>query len=93
MSIARLKDLQESFAVKHTFSVGDIVRWKDGMRNRPAVGPFVVVEVLDSQRIDGEKNSGRLSFYEQLDVLLGSLDADGDFDVYHYESRRLERVE
>ena len=93
MSIARLKELQASFAVRHTFSVGDIVRWKDGLRNRSTVGPFVVVEVLDSPRIDGEKNSGCLSFYEPLDVLLGSLDADGDFDVYHYDSRRFERVE
>ena len=93
MSIARLKGLQQQFAVRHTFSVGDIVRWKDGLRNRSTVGPFVVVEVLDSPRIDGEKDSGRFSFYEPLDVLLGSLDAHGDFDVYHYDSRRFERVE
>ena len=94
MSISRLKELQELFAVKHTFSVGDIVRWKDeALRNRTIVGPFVVVEVLSSQRTDGEDNAGPSSFKEPLDFLLGSINEGGDFVVLHYDSRRFERAE
>jgi hypothetical protein len=92
MSIERLKELQKSMAVKHTFNVGDIVKWKDGMNYKKGDGPFVVIEVLDNPITDEERSSGTPYFKNKLDIVLGSV-LEGDFVCYYHESCRFEPVE
>lgn len=86
--------LKESFALlteKHPFKPGDVVQWKQGMKNRRSKGPFVVVEALKTPVFDSDKNSsGSTYFREPLDIVLGSTDRDGDFTTYYYDSRRFQ---
>lgn len=87
--------LQESFTLlteKHTFKPGDVVQWKQGMKNKRTKGPFVVVETLKTPVFDNDKSGGSGSQYfrEPLDIILGSTNSDGEFLTYHYDSRRFQ---
>lgn len=89
-----LREALQQFQVQHNFQVGDIVRWKNGMKNRkkPVYGePAVVVEyVHDNPILLTERGAETPYFREPLNLLLGLLDEDNDFVVYHYDSRRFE---
>lgn len=89
-TIERLKVLQKSFAKKHEFSVGDIVTWKEGLKNKLSKGPFVVMKVLPESVLDGSRDAGSTYFREPLDIILAFVDGDGDFMMYHNDSRRIE---
>lgn len=74
---------------------GDMVIWKEGLRNRqwPSYGkPAVVIEVFDPPVFDAEKNSGSPYFREPLNIALGVFIEDGphrgDFMVWHVDGRR-----
>lgn len=76
------------------FQPGKFVQWKAGMQNRkfPRAGePAIVMEVfsapLFSQNPD---NEGSNVFREPLSLVLGILDEDGDFLLFHYDGRRFE---
>jgi hypothetical protein len=93
--VADLRNLFGSFTTPHTFRVGDIVRWKQGMKNRkrPAYGePAIVVELLSEPVSDSTDESGSPYFRENLDVVLGVIDSDGDLITFHYDRRRFEPV-
>lgn len=77
---------------------GDAVRWKKGLSNkkRPkADEPAVVVETLYEQRksFDPTLNSNTQYFREPLDIKIAFVDKDGEFMIYHYDSRRFELVD
>jgi hypothetical protein len=75
---------------------GRLAIWKPGLKNRrfPAYGqPAIVVEVLDPPVLDHEMGSGAPYFREPLDLLLGILHPEGDFLVYHFDSRRFQPLE
>jgi len=81
------------FNVNHSFKEGELVRWKQGMKNRikPRYDePMVVLEVLDKPVISESKESGSTYFREPLDIVLGRIDDDGDFVSFYYDSRRFE---
>ena len=86
-----LKHALETFNQKNTFKPGDIVEWKPGMKHKRSDGPFVVVEVLDEPIIDAIAEAGSAYFREPLDLVLGSF-LNGDFVVFHYDSRRMQPV-
>lgn len=90
METDKLVAMCNLFNEKHTFAVGDIVEWKPGMANKKAEGPFVVVKVLQVPVTDAEASPGSPYFNEPLDIVLGHIDADGDFMLYYYDSRRLQ---
>lgn len=72
---------------------GILAQWKPGMKNRksPDYGvPVIVVEVLASPITDATFDSGSVYFREQLDLILGFLDEDDEFNLLHYDSRRFE---
>lgn len=72
---------------------GMLAVWKLGLKNRrfPRYGePAIVVEVLDPPILDHENESGSTYYREPLDLLLGILHKDGDFLVYHFDSRRFQ---
>jgi len=96
MSIERLKQLQASMAVKHTFKPGDEVVWKEGLKNRriPAYGErALVAEVRSTPLYQEDADSGTPDFGEPLDLVLAHLDRDGDLVHHHADSRRFEPAE
>ena len=94
--IQKMRDLADKLRYKHQFKAGDVVRWKEGMRNR-VVPQYdekcVVFEALDAPVYDGETDSGSYSFREPLDISICRLDSDGNFVIYHFDSRRFELAE
>lgn len=91
-----VKTLNETyflFNISHNFSVGHIARWKKGLKNRkfPSYDePVIVVQVLTEPIFDGTEESGSSYFRERLDIVLGVINPDGDFLLFHYDSRRFE---
>ena len=88
---ARLDALTEP----QEFSVGDLVTWKDGMRNKtePDYGAYgIVVEVLEPPLISESESSGSPYYRERLDTLLGVLDSDEDLALLHVDGRRFKKV-
>lgn len=93
MSMKRIKELQAKMNEKVEIKAGDIVQWKDGLKNRrwPEYGEQVlVVEVKETPLYRTHNDSGLPSFGEPLDLVLARLDSDGDFLHYHVDSRRFE---
>jgi len=88
----KLQEVAESLNMKHTFTTGQIVEWKPMLMNKKAIGPFVVVEVIDPPIRNSSENAGSSYFREPLDIVLGHIDGDGDFMIYHYDSRRIQPV-
>lgn len=91
----RLQSRFNSFKSCHEFREGELVRWKEGLRNRSRPGDDeygIVVEILDSPVIAHEHESGTPYFREPLDLVVGILDSDGDFICFHFDSRRFELV-
>jgi hypothetical protein len=88
---ARLREMYEGLAHRVQFKKGDMVMWKPGLKNkkRPREDEAaVVVEAMEEPVHDAKKGSGAQYFMEPLDLKLGVIDEDGDFIVYHFDSRR-----
>lgn len=87
----------ESMVTKHTFKTKQLVRWKEGLKNKalPAYNePAIVWEILDKTVFDNADAHGAGSpyFNEPLDIVLAVMDEDDDFIMLHYDSRRFEPV-
>ena len=88
----QLKKAFDIFTKENTFSPGDIVEWKPGMKNRRSEGPYVVVKVLDTPVVPKHENGTPL-FNEPLDLAVGIIDSiDGEFMVFHIDSRRMQHI-
>ncbi|GEM_PF-1251579 len=89
-----LVDKAERFLGSPTdFAIGDIVRWKPGLKNKkyPKEGQYaVVIEQLKDAIRQDQRDSGTPYFREPLDLGLASLDEDGDLVVFYYDKRRFE---
>ncbi len=87
--------MYERFMRKHAFRPGQLVSWKAELKNRkfPAYGECgVVVSILPEPVMDGGNDSGSPYFREPLDIVIGFVDAEGDFITYHFDSRRFAPV-
>lgn len=93
-SIGRLKNCATRMRHVHLFKKGQLVQWKEGLKNRktPAYGePIIVVDVLKEPVYDCDsKNSASPFFYEPLTLIAGELAPNGDFVCFHYDGRRFE---
>jgi hypothetical protein len=99
-SVAKLREFCEAFHRPSTLKVGDVVRWKQGLRNKrtPAYdSPVVVFEILETPLFDPEKEGGSQYFHERLDLVIGffpeeELEAgeEASVNTYHVDSRRFE---
>jgi hypothetical protein len=90
-----LKELFTTYNQAHGLSVGQIVCWKKGMKNRkrPAYGePCIVIHLLETPVYDKEADSGSSYFQEPLNIVLGVLDVDGDFTFWYFDKSRFEPV-
>ncbi len=73
------------------FKAGDIVQWKDRLKNkrRPQYDePCVVIEVLSDPIYDKEAPIASPYYGEKLEIKLGLLDEDGEFLTFHYDKNR-----
>lgn len=91
--IERLTHLCNELQNKAYFATGDIVVWKDGLKNKnyPEYGqPAIVLERLDTPIVNSIDDTGSTYFNERLDIALGliSRDEDDAFLVFYYDSRR-----
>lgn len=92
----QLLSLYERFITRSTFAAGQLVCWKDDLKNRrrPDYGvPMVVTQVLHETVFDSARDSGTPYFREPLDVVIGFLDDDGELVLLHLDSRRLKPYE
>jgi hypothetical protein len=80
-------------------TVGSLVVWKDGLRNRQRpryCEPAVVIEIHEPDGgvlFDQEPNSGSQYFREPLTIQVGLLDDAGDLVMYFCDKRRFRPLE
>ena len=86
----------ESMLSKNSFKPGQIVRWKQGLKNKgaPQYNQLAIVwEILPKPLFDSSRTHVAASpnFHEPLDIVLGVMDGD-EFLLLHYDSRRFEPI-
>jgi len=98
-TVDRLRAICEAFNARAEFKVGDVVRWKDGLKNKrnPAYdSPAVVFAVLEEPLFDEEGSGGSQYFREPLDLVIGlfpesdSGGEDRSVRTFYVDSRRVE---
>lgn len=93
-AIQELKKSYEAYISNEPLSTGDVVSWKNGMRNRTLPNyrqPAIVIEKLQYPIFDESLNAGSQYFHEPLDLRVGFLDDNNQFVTYFYDSRRFEK--
>lgn len=89
MSRQRLIALAASLVEPHApFKIGDVVTFKEGLRNRHTSNVMVVTEVLATPVLDPTTHAGSPYFREPLDLKVSYLDDDGDLIEGYADSRR-----
>src|SRR6266480_4819129 len=76
-----LRETFERLNVQHAFVVGQIVRWKPGLRHRLVPAPdqlAIVLEVLGEPIYDPQPDSNQINFREPLSLKIGVLGPLGD---------------
>jgi hypothetical protein len=93
-NLLRLKECAARLRKSHPMTKGQLVQWKEGLKNKatPAYGePVIVIEVLKEPVFDFEqKGSGSPYFNEPLTLVAGIIAENGDFLCYHFDARRFE---
>jgi hypothetical protein len=78
----------------HEFKVGDLVKWKEGLKNkkRPHLNqPAIVIELLGEPLRERQGEEAGSPYYrEPLDIILGLFDDDHEFMMFYYDKRRFE---
>jgi hypothetical protein len=89
----RLKELAERLDEFHSFTKGQIVKWKPGLKNRQAPDygePAIVTAVLPRAIFDGtEVGAGSPYFQEPLTLVIGIYRED-DLLEFRLDGRRFE---
>ncbi len=92
--INKLRSARLVFDKNYDFKLGDLVVWKNGLKNkiRPSLNePAIVMQILDTPLSNQDKqDSGTPYFNEPLDLVLGLINENGDFVIFHYDKRRFE---
>lgn len=88
----KLSSAYQAFHEKHEFEKGQLVEWKEGMKNklRPRLRePAVVMELLEPPEPDVERDSGTPYFREPLDMVVGVIEKNEEnFLCFHVDKRR-----
>ena len=91
--LAELKLACQNFLKKESLAVGQIVKWKNYLKNRKLPHknqPAIVVNILDEPITSTDNESGSPYFLEKLDIILGIMSDEGIFLTFYYDSRRFE---
>jgi hypothetical protein len=99
--IHNLKDLHKKIADSQDFNIGDIVLWKQGLRNKKRPyqhEPAIVLDILDPPIFDERQDSGSTYFREPLDMVIGIADYNEkeneiSFLFFHVDKRRFQFLE
>lgn len=93
--VARLKNAHKQYTSNHErFKSGDLIVWKEGLKNKKLPQenvPAIVVEHLEVPILNSTESSGSAYFRESLDLLAGFIDDDGDFIIFHFDSKRFKK--
>lgn len=76
---------------KNEFKVGDLVEWKEGMKNkkRPEYGEAVIISAVTPGLLNLDYTDGGTPYeLEPLDIKIGVFNESGDFLEFAYDSRR-----
>jgi hypothetical protein len=88
----KLPSAYQAFYEKHEFKKGQLVEWKEGMKNkfRPRLRePAIVMEILKTPESDTERDSGSPYFREPLDMIIGVIEEkDDSLLCFHVDKRR-----
>ena len=89
--LQKLKKLSQH----HELKVGQLVRWKDGLKNRGFLAydkPVIITRILHKPIFDpSEDDSCSPFFREPLNIVIGAI-IDGTLFEFHADSRRFEPV-
>lgn len=91
--IAQLKSVCKSFIKKESLEVGQIVKWKENLKNRKLPHknqPAIVIAILYQPVISTDDDFSSPYFLETLDIILGIIVENGTFLTFYYDSRRFE---
>lgn len=91
VQICSLKECYAALDDEESFKKGDIVVWKDRMKNRrfPSYGePSIVLETFNPPLTDPEASAGSQYYLERLSLRLGFFSEEGDFVSFLYDGRR-----
>ena len=91
--VSQLQTVYSRFIQKNYFQVGQLVKWKENLKNRELPyknQPAIVIAVLDEPIVTNEDASGSPYFRETLDIILGILVNQETFLTFYYDSRRFE---
>lgn len=94
-AVERLRMACAAFNTPVAFKVGDILQWKEDLKNKrnPAPGqPTIVFAVVDPPERDEANDAGSAYFHERLDIIIGYIDPDDPSRVktFHVDSHRFE---
>ncbi|CAH6421085.1 Hypothetical protein UVM_LOCUS341, partial [uncultured virus] len=98
-SESRVKRLRTAAALlteapPQALTVGDLVCWKSGMRNRnDSESEGVVLRRLDEPLVPNVRDAGNTAFNEQLSLYVGFLDKEKNWVAYWVDPRRLSRCD
>lgn len=94
--IPKLRSARERLQTPSRLAAGDIVCWKEGLRNgaHPGFHEFgIVTEVLETPVVLTNAEPGSAHFHEKLDIRV-MVFPHPDYGVeYLYDSRRMEKVD
>jgi len=92
VEITQLQSSYQEFLKPVQFQIGQLVKWKPGLKNRTVPHqnqPAMVIEILETP-IYEPNESGTPYFREPLDIALAIISDEGDFLIYHYDKRRFQ---
>ena len=98
--IQNLQCLHKKITDSEDFKTGDIVQWKQGMRNKKRPfkhEPAIVVDILDPPIFDENQDSGSTYFREPLNMVIGIADYNEKDDticllLFHVDKRRFQSL-
>lgn len=85
-----------SYNKSYEFKVGELVVWKEGLKNKrvPKYGrPAVVLEIFEKPIIDEDAPLASRYYREKLDIKLAFLDSENELVTFHYDSCRFKPFE
>lgn len=86
-----LKSHFYSMLERNEFEHGQLIEWKEGLKNKKVTSPVIVTEVLNNPIYSNEKDTGSIYFNEPLDLKIGALDG-GDYIELYVDSRRFQPI-
>jgi len=90
--IEKLKLLSDNYKQHCDFKVGDIVKWKEGLKNKKLPRykePAIIMEIL-TEPLLSDLPSATPYFREKLDIILGIITEEEELITFHYDKNRFE---